>query len=120
MIEEEAGVLRIQVPISVTGPSHVNIYAAEDERGGALIDPGLPGPASWRSLTERMANAGLRVADVHTVVVTHAHSDHFGNAGCLAEEAGAELVPHSPFRTWWSPQLGDPCDEVHDLDPEDL
>jgi glyoxylase-like metal-dependent hydrolase (beta-lactamase superfamily II) len=120
ILEVAPGVLRLQLPISMPGLGHVNCYALPDERGVTLVDPGLPGPASWRTLTERMANAELRVRDVHTVVVTHAHPDHFGNAGRLAEEAGAELVTHSAFRTWWSPQVGDPCDDVADVDPEDL
>ena len=38
--------------------------------------------------------------DIHTVVVTHSHPDHFGGAGRIKKEAGAELVTHKAFTTW--------------------
>jgi len=46
VIEVAPGVLRMQLPISMPGLGHVNTYALEDERGFALVDPGLPGPES--------------------------------------------------------------------------
>ena len=44
------GILRSQLPISLPGLGHVNCYFLEDERGVAIVDPGLPGPQSWRAL----------------------------------------------------------------------
>ncbi len=101
--EVGAGVLRLQLPISMPGLGHVNCYALEDERGVALVDPGLPGPDSYRALTARLAHAGFPLARVHTVIVTHSHPDHFGGAGRLRDETGAEVVGHRSFRTWWDP-----------------
>ena len=77
------GVLRLQLPISMPGLGHVNCYALEDDRGVALVDPGLPGPESWAALNARLAEADLPLRRVHTVVVTHSHPDHFGGAGRL-------------------------------------
>ena len=57
--------------------------------------PGLPGPQSWKALKQRLKTAGYRVKDVHTVVVTHSHPDHFGGAGRIAREAGAQ-AGHAP------------------------
>jgi glyoxylase-like metal-dependent hydrolase (beta-lactamase superfamily II) len=91
------GVLRMQLPIRMPGLGHVNCYALLDERGAALVDPGLPGPATWRALGERLRQAGLEVRHVHTVIVTHSHPDHFGGAARLAREAGAEVVAHRSF-----------------------
>src|SRR5205807_6330518 len=71
-----------------------------DDRGLAVVDPGLPGPQSWKALKTRLDSAGYRVKDVHTVIVTHSHPDHFGGAGRLAREAGAQLVAHAAFTTW--------------------
>ena len=87
--EVAPGVLRMELPIRMPGLGHVNCYALLDERGAAVVDPGLPGKASWRALEERLARAGLRVRDVHTVVVTHSHPDHFGGAARFAKEAGS-------------------------------
>ena len=116
--EVAPGVLRVQLPIDMPGLGHVNAYVLTDDRGAAVVDPGLPGPDPWKALVHRLDLAGFRLGDIHTVVVTHAHPDHYGNAGKLAEEAGAETVTHAAFRLWWKP---DPCDaHVHDVDPDDV
>jgi glyoxylase-like metal-dependent hydrolase (beta-lactamase superfamily II) len=97
------GVLRCQLPISMPGLGHVNCYALEDERGVALVDPGLPGPASYAALLDRLRQAGVPVQRVHTLVVTHSHPDHFGGVGRLRVETGAEVVGHRSFSTWFDP-----------------
>lgn len=121
VIEVGADVLRMQLPISMPGLGHVNAYALMDDRGAAVVDTGLPGPATWKALQNRLKQAGLRLRDVHTVLVTHSHPDHFGSAGRLAKDAGAELITHSAFRTWWA---SSPCDhspeEIDDVDPTEM
>ncbi|HMC43283.1 MAG TPA: MBL fold metallo-hydrolase, partial [Acidimicrobiales bacterium] len=82
------------------GLGHVNTYALIDDRGAAVVDPGMPGPLTWRTLRRRLHEIGVPLRHVHTVVVTHSHPDHFGTAGRLAKEAGAELVTQSAFRTF--------------------
>jgi glyoxylase-like metal-dependent hydrolase (beta-lactamase superfamily II) len=96
--EVAPGVLRMELPIRMPGLGHVNCYALLDERGAALVDPGLPGPLTWRTLRARLARAGLRVRDVHTVIVTHSHPDHFGGAMRFARKSGARIVAHRAFR----------------------
>ncbi|CAN5707314.1 MBL fold metallo-hydrolase [soil metagenome] len=112
--EVAPGVLRLQLPIFLPGLGHVNCYALEDSRGIALVDPGLPGPKSWKALTERLAAAGIPLKRVHTVVVTHSHPDHFGGAFRLRKETGADIVTHARFQNWWNAS-----DEVADLDLDD-
>ncbi|MFT5202529.1 MAG: glyoxylase-like metal-dependent hydrolase (beta-lactamase superfamily II) [Candidatus Aldehydirespiratoraceae bacterium] len=89
----------MQLPISMPGLGHVNTYALEDDRGFALVDPGLPGPESWEALMQRLATAGIPLKRVHTTIVTHSHPDHFGGADQLAEEAGADILTHESFRS---------------------
>jgi glyoxylase-like metal-dependent hydrolase (beta-lactamase superfamily II) len=115
-------VLRVQLPIDMPGLGHVNTYLLTDSQGAAVVDPGLPGSATWKALGRRLADSGLKVKDIHTVVVTHSHPDHFGSAGRLAKEADAALVTHSAFRTWWAGSKGHECadDELHDVDPADV
>jgi glyoxylase-like metal-dependent hydrolase (beta-lactamase superfamily II) len=96
--EVAPGVLRLELPIRMPGLGHVNCYALLDERGAAVVDPGMPGQATWRTLEARLARAGLRVRDVHTVVITHSHPDHFGGATRFVREAGARVVAHRAFR----------------------
>jgi glyoxylase-like metal-dependent hydrolase (beta-lactamase superfamily II) len=102
--EVAPGVLRLQLPIEFTGLGHVNTYALTDSKGVALVDVGMPGNATWDALGARLKTAGLRLRDVHTVVVTHSHPDHFGAAGRLVHDVGAQLITERRFQTWFDPQ----------------
>ncbi len=99
--EVAPGVLRLQLPIQMPGLGHVNTYVLIDRSGAALVDPGMPGPANWKALQQQLQQAGLRVADVHTVIITHSHPDHFGGAARLAKDSGAQVVTHEAFKTVW-------------------
>ncbi|MBK9180049.1 MAG: MBL fold metallo-hydrolase [Acidimicrobiales bacterium] len=101
--EVAPGVRRVQLPIALPGLGHVNCYVLEDRRGVAVVDPGLPGPAAWKALRAGLERADVPLRRVHTVVVTHSHPDHFGGAGRLRRETGAEIVTHRSFRTFWDP-----------------
>ena len=94
------GVIRMLLPIWMPGLGHVNMYGLIDDRGLAVVDPGLPGPQSWKAMKQRLQTAGFKLSDVHTVIVTHSHPDHFGGAGRIRKETGAELVAHRSFTTW--------------------
>ena len=115
--EVAPGILRLQLPIDFVGLGHVNCYALEDQRGFALVDPGMPGPASWQSLMARLAAADIPMRRVHTIVVTHSHPDHFGAASMLSKETGAEVVAHDRFRTLFDPRDVDDGD-LDDADPD--
>ncbi len=101
--EVAPGVLRLQLPISMPGLGHVNCYALEDERGVALVDPGLPNPEEFDALVARLGSVGIPIERVHTVVVTHSHPDHFGGAGRLRIMNDAAVVAHRDFRTIFDP-----------------
>jgi len=90
-------VLRLELPVSLPGLGHVNCYALLDRDGATVVDPGLPGEASWKALLERLGDADLELRHVHTVFVTHSHPDHFGGASRLARESGARIVAHRSF-----------------------
>ena len=84
----------MELPIRLPGLGHVNCYAILDADGAALVDPGLPGPFTWSAIQDRLKQAGLAAKDVHTVIVTHSHPDHFGCAVRVAKESGAKVVAH--------------------------
>lgn len=94
-------VRRLQLPMTMPGLGHVNCYILDDDRGVALVDPGLPGPANWKALMAGLAQAEVPPQRVHSVIVTHSHPDHFGAAGRFVREFGADLVTHRKFRLWW-------------------
>ena len=95
--EAAPGIARMELPIRMPGLGHVNCYALLDDEGAAVVDPGLPGPASWRAIEQRLAQIDLGVKDVHTVIITHSHPDHFGGAARFAEEAGSKIIAHRTF-----------------------
>ncbi len=112
--EVAPGILRAQLPINFTGLGHVNCYLLEDRDGVAIVDPGLPGPSSYKALRRRLTAAGFPIERVHTVIVTHSHPDHFGGAGRVRHESGARIVTHQKFRLMWDPS------EPPDVDVEDM
>ena len=61
-------ILRMELPIRMPGLGHVNCYAIVDDRGAALIDPGLSGPGSWRALQDRLEQADLATRHIHAEV----------------------------------------------------
>jgi glyoxylase-like metal-dependent hydrolase (beta-lactamase superfamily II) len=118
--EVAPGVRRVQLPVRLPGLGHVNCYVLEDDRGAVVVDPGLPGPTAWRALARGLGRAGVPLRRVHTVVVTHSHPDHFGAAGRLREQVGAQVVTHRSFRTWWDPSdAGEDASEPVPAEPDD-
>jgi glyoxylase-like metal-dependent hydrolase (beta-lactamase superfamily II) len=97
VVEVAPDVLRMELPIRLPGLGHVNMYALLDGEGAAVVDPGLPGPATWRAIQDRLARADLAPRHVHTVIVTHSHPDHFGCAARFQREAGSRVVAHARF-----------------------
>jgi len=113
--EVAKNILRMELPIRMPGLGHVNMYALLDERGAAVIDPGLPGPGTWKAIQQRLAQAGLATRHIHTVLITHSHPDHFGGAARFAKEAGAEVVAHRSFRFGVLETSAEPEVSVEDL-----
>lgn len=116
--EVAPGIGRIQLPIMIPGLGHVNCYLLEDERGVALIDPGMPDPSTNQALVERLASIGIRPEQVHTVIVTHSHPDHFGGAGRLKVEHGCDVIAHRRFHTPFDPRdpLSPEADDLLELE----
>ncbi|HNJ68276.1 MAG TPA: MBL fold metallo-hydrolase [Microthrixaceae bacterium] len=82
-------VRRFELPTPFpVGP--VNCYLLLDDPV-TVVDPGMLYADSVATLTAELAKVGLDAADVGAVVVTHAHPDHYGTAGWLAERAGAPI-----------------------------
>ena len=98
VVEVAPNILRMQLPIRMPGLGHVNMYALLDKNGAAVIDPGLPGPFTWQAIQDRLRQAELKPKDVHTVLITHSHPDHFGGAQRFVKEHGATVVAHRSFR----------------------
>jgi glyoxylase-like metal-dependent hydrolase (beta-lactamase superfamily II) len=88
------GVWRLRLPLPWAGVPHVNAWALAAGSGIVLVDTGIGGAGGMRQLELAMSQAGLRVEHVRLLVCTHAHSDHYGLAGPIVDEAGCELWMH--------------------------
>jgi glyoxylase-like metal-dependent hydrolase (beta-lactamase superfamily II) len=75
---------------SASWPSPGNVLVVTDDDGAALIDCGFGTEHGLEALAAALAEAGLALASVHTVLCTHPHTDHAGAAAALA--AGADGI----------------------------
>lgn len=66
-----------------------SILIASDE-GHVLIDAGVAEAAPL--VAANIEKLGFRLADVHTIVVSHAHYDHVGGVAELQQLTGADVV----------------------------
>jgi glyoxylase-like metal-dependent hydrolase (beta-lactamase superfamily II) len=86
------------IPISVPTPFYigpVNCYLIHEDPL-TLIDTGPKTKEANEALREGLRKAGVRVADLKRIVLTHAHEDHCGLARSLRDEAkDAEVLVHS-------------------------
>jgi glyoxylase-like metal-dependent hydrolase (beta-lactamase superfamily II) len=88
------GLWRLRITLPWPGVPHGNAYAIAAGSGVVLVDTGLHEPGSLRQLELALDQVGLRIEHVRLVVCTHAHSDHYGMAAPIMQEAGCELWMH--------------------------
>ena len=65
----------------------------EDGGGAMLIDAGYPG--SRTDVLDSLSQLGFGAQDVHAILLTHAHIDHFGSAIWFAREHGTPVYCHA-------------------------
>jgi glyoxylase-like metal-dependent hydrolase (beta-lactamase superfamily II) len=92
------GVWRLRLPLPWPGVPHGNAWALAAGDGIVLVDTGWHGPGSMAHLERAMDMVNLRVEHVRLLVCTHAHSDHYGQAGPIIDRAGCELWMHPNHR----------------------
>jgi glyoxylase-like metal-dependent hydrolase (beta-lactamase superfamily II) len=88
------GVWRLRLPLPWPGVPHCNAWAIAAGDGIVLVDTGMHEPGSFAHLERALAQCNLRVEHVRLLVCTHAHSDHYGQAATVIEQAGCELWMH--------------------------
>ncbi len=88
------GLWRLRLPLPWPGVPHCNAWAIRAGDGIVLVDTGMHEPGSLEQLERAMSMVGLALEDVRLLVCTHAHSDHYGQAGPIVDRAGCELWMH--------------------------
>jgi glyoxylase-like metal-dependent hydrolase (beta-lactamase superfamily II) len=75
-------------------PSSANIYVIPDDNGFSLIDVGCGGAVGIEYLKQGLDHWRLKIEQLHTVVLSHAHPDHMGAIGWILEEANPTVFIH--------------------------
>lgn len=83
------GVLWLRMPLPFQ-LDHINLWLLRDDDGWSIVDSGI-GNGATRELWQKVFAAALGGLPVRSVIVTHYHPDHAGNAAWLCERFAAEL-----------------------------
>lgn len=85
------GIHRIPLQLPQDGLRAVNVYAVETAAGLVLIDGGWHRPDTYHELAAGLARIGRSPADIHDVLVTHIHRDHYTFAVELRRRHGCRV-----------------------------
>jgi len=91
--EVAAGIWKITLPIPFPLKT-VNVYALVGTDGWTLIDAGMGTPDAREAFAAGLKKAGLDIAQLKHIVLTHHHPDHIGLSGELQEQSGARVYMH--------------------------
>jgi glyoxylase-like metal-dependent hydrolase (beta-lactamase superfamily II) len=75
------------------GMGYVNAHLVVVDDGVVLVDSGLPGRSA--TVEQALHDARRKLGEVHTILLTHRHPDHVGNAADLRRRSGARVVAHA-------------------------
>lgn len=76
----------------VEGVRGAGVYALTGDGGVTLVDSGMSGAAP--EILAQLAGAGYQPSDLHTIILTHSHTDHIGGAHELVDRCGARILAH--------------------------
>jgi len=85
MLEVAEGVFEIGILFV-----HAHLVVVDD--GVVLVDTGLPGRSA--RIEQALGEARKAIGDVRSILLTHWHADHTGNAAELQRRSGARTVAH--------------------------
>lgn len=85
------GIHRVPLPLPDDGLHAVNVYVVAEPDGLVLIDAGWALLESRQRLEAALASIGHDLGDVHRILVTHIHRDHFTQAVSLRRLVGAKV-----------------------------
>lgn len=90
--------IEIATPLPV-GP--VNAYLLPGDTP-TLIDVGPKTDETLSAIEAGLGAAGLRIDEIRRIILSHGHTDHFGNALLIQEQSGAEIFGHEADRSKFS------------------
>ncbi|MGW5381158.1 MBL fold metallo-hydrolase [Nocardia sp. NPDC003963] len=85
------GIHRIPLQLPQDGLRAVNVYALDTDDGLVLVDGGWHRPDTYRELSDGLARIGRSPGEIHDVLVTHIHRDHYTFAVELRRRHGCRV-----------------------------
>ena len=85
------GVHRVPLPLPMDALRAVNVYVLEASDGLTLVDAGWDILEARSLLATALGAIGAGVEDVRTVLVTHAHRDHYTHAVAVRRAVGCSI-----------------------------
>jgi glyoxylase-like metal-dependent hydrolase (beta-lactamase superfamily II) len=95
--ESSTRVGRIPTPSGFPGLGDINsylIFPEQDSDELILIDTGVRSDEAWQALCDGLTQLDCRVEDITKILLTHGHTDHYGQARRIHELSGCELWAH--------------------------
>ncbi len=75
-------------------PASANVFLLRDGAGATLIDVGCGTEERFTALVAWLAAEGFSLADVHTIILSHAHPDHMGAMRFITQETSPRVFLH--------------------------
>ena len=93
---EETGpdLWRLPLPIYRHSLGGANAYLIRDADGFLLFDCGADVQECVETLAQQLAGLGIPFDAIHTLILSHGHGDHAGQARRVADLAGARIACH--------------------------
>lgn len=87
----EAGIVQVRSPLPFP-LRWVNSYLIPDRKGWTMLDPGLHTAQAEQHWREVLAQLKIEPSQIHLIVLTHHHPDHYGLAGYMQQLTGGAPV----------------------------
>ncbi len=95
------GLYQLKTPMPEGNPlGFVLPYLFVGDGDCLLIDSGWDTPESFDALRRQLDGLGLGLRTIRRLAVTHVHPDHYGLAGHVRRESGAQLFMHERDRSF--------------------
>jgi glyoxylase-like metal-dependent hydrolase (beta-lactamase superfamily II) len=87
------GIYQLKVPLP-GDLGDTNVYLISGSEGWLMVDTGWESPEALSALRSELAQGGIELEDISSIIITHFHPDHIGLAKAIQEESGAKVLLH--------------------------
>ena len=93
-VEIAADLWQLPLPIHRHSLGGANAFLIRDGDGFALFDCGADVAECSEAFTEQLSGLGVPFSAIHTLILSHGHGDHAGQAQRVSDLTGARIVFH--------------------------